>query len=147
MVKIRKISLVFIFTVLSMHVDASQIIYQPINPNFGGNPLNSTLLLQQATVNNHFLTSPSTSNLINSNKSADFSKQVRESLLSALESQAAQIAVNSILGTNGQSQNQGTVNIAGTLIQFQRLNGQININITDGTNGGTTQISVPVPQY
>lgn len=147
MVKIHNITIICIFTVLSMRVYASQIVYQPINPNFGGNPLNSSLLLQQASINNHFLTNPSASNPLTSNTSANFSKQVRESLLSALESQAAQIAVNSILGTNGQSQNQGTVNIAGTVIQFQRSNGQININITDGTNGGTTQISVPVPQF
>jgi len=129
----------------AMPVAASELIYQPVNPNFGGNPLNDTFLFQQATNNNRFLTAPSTSNQLNSTQS--FNSQVRDALLSALESQAAQIAVNAILGTNGQAVNQGTVNIGGELIQFQRSGGQINVNLTDTTSGANTQISVPVPQF
>jgi curli production assembly/transport component CsgF len=129
----------------AMPVGASELIYQPVNPNFGGNPLNGTFLLQQATDNNHFLTAPSSSTQPNSSQS--FNSQVQSALLSALESQAAQIAVNEILGTNGQAVNQGTVNIGGELIQFQRTGGQINVNLTDTTTGANTQISVPVPQF
>jgi len=128
-------------------VKASQLQYQPVNPNFGGNPLNGTFLFQQATANNHFLTAPGTGSQSTANGTQDFNTQVRDSLLSALESQAAQIAVNAILGANGQALNQGTINLAGELIQFQRSGGQININLTDTTTGSSTQISVPVPQF
>lgn len=127
--------------------EAAQLQYQPVNPNFGGSPLNSSFLFQQATANNHFLTPPGTGQSAASG-AQDFNTQVRNSLLSALESQAAQIAVNAILGANGQGGlNQGSVNLAGELIQFQRNGGQININLTDTTTGSSTQISVPVPQF
>jgi curli production assembly/transport component CsgF len=127
---------------------ASSLTYQPVNPNFGGNPLNSTMLFQQATSNNHFLTPPASSNpLTNPNNPQDFNAEVRQSLLSALESEAAQVAVNAILGTNGQAVNSGNVNIGGEQIPVQRDGGQININLTDTTTGGSTQISVPVPQF
>ena len=128
--------------------EAAQLQYQPVNPNFGGSPLNSSFLFQQATANNHFLTAPGTGNPSTGLAGQDFNTQVRNSLLSALESQAAQIAVNAILGANGQGGlNQGSVNLAGELIQFQRNGGQININLTDTTTGSSTQISVPVPQF
>jgi curli production assembly/transport component CsgF len=64
---------------------ASQLQYQPVNPNFGGNPLNSVFLFQQATTNNHFLTNPAANNLLNN--SQDFNQQFRSALLSSLQSQ------------------------------------------------------------
>jgi len=127
--------------------EAAQLQYQPVNPNFGGSPLNGSFLFQQATANNHFLTAPGTGSTSTGFGAQDFNTQVRNSLLSALESQAAQIAVNAVLGANGQALNQGTINLAGELIQFQRSGGQININLTDTTTGSSTQISVPVPQF
>ncbi|WHI45643.1 curli assembly protein CsgF [Microbulbifer sp. EKSA008] len=30
------------------HISATELIYEPVNPNFGGNPLNGTYLLQNA---------------------------------------------------------------------------------------------------
>jgi curli production assembly/transport component CsgF len=131
----------------TVSVEAGQLQYQPVNPNFGGNPLNGQFLFQQATANNHFLTAPNSGGQSTAGTTQDFNTQVRNSLLSALESQAAQIAVNAILGTNGQAINQGSVNLAGELIQFQRNGGQISINLTDTTTGSSTQISVPVPQF
>ncbi len=130
---------------MTAQANAGQIIYQPVNPNFGGNPLNGPFLTQQASSNNHFLTNPATVPQVNSTQS--FAQQARSALLSALQTQATQLAVNAILGVNGQAQNQGTINIAGALIQYQRTDGQVNITLTDTTNGGTTQISVPVPQF
>jgi hypothetical protein len=51
-----------------------------------------------------------------------------------------------ILGTNGQAQNSGTFDVAGEIVTFNRVNGQINITLTD-PNGSQTQVSAPAPQF
>ncbi|KPH91541.1 MULTISPECIES: curli assembly protein CsgF [Pseudoalteromonas] len=51
MVKMKKIALTII-TTLSFSVSATEIIYTPINPSFGGNPLNANMLLSKAQAQN-----------------------------------------------------------------------------------------------
>ena len=47
----KKIALTII-TTLSFSVSATEIIYTPINPSFGGNPLNANMLLSKAQAQN-----------------------------------------------------------------------------------------------
>ncbi len=47
----KKIALTII-TTLSFSVCATEIIYTPINPSFGGNPLNANMLLSKAQAQN-----------------------------------------------------------------------------------------------
>ena len=49
--KMKKIALIII-TTLSFSASATEIIYTPINPSFGGNPLNATMLLSKAQAQN-----------------------------------------------------------------------------------------------
>ncbi|NWL17614.1 MULTISPECIES: curli assembly protein CsgF [unclassified Pseudoalteromonas] len=51
MVTMKKIVLTII-TTLSFSVSATEIIYTPINPSFGGNPLNANMLLSKAQAQN-----------------------------------------------------------------------------------------------
>ncbi|MDN3488389.1 MULTISPECIES: curli assembly protein CsgF [unclassified Pseudoalteromonas] len=51
MVTMKKIALTII-TTLSFSVSATEIIYTPINPSFGGNPLNANMLLSKAQAQN-----------------------------------------------------------------------------------------------
>ena len=44
------------------------------------------------------------------------------------------------------SADSGVFSVAGEVIAFNRVDGQINITLTD-PNGSQTQVSVPVPQY
>ncbi|NMF47500.1 curli production assembly protein CsgF [Pseudoalteromonas arctica] len=48
--KMKKIAL--IITTLSFSSQATEIIYTPINPSFGGNPLNANMLLSKAQAQN-----------------------------------------------------------------------------------------------
>lgn len=125
---------------------ASQLQYQPVNPTFGGNPLNGTFLLNTANANNFdHLTNPATPNLLGQTQST--ADQLRQALVSALISQASTLAVNAILGTGtGTALNSGTFVIGGETISFNRVGGQINITLTD-PDGSQTQVSVPVPQF
>ena len=48
-------------------VQADEIVYQPVNPNFGGNPFNGAFLLNQALAqNDHESSTPIPSSLSNS---------------------------------------------------------------------------------
>ena len=49
--KMKKIALIII-TTLSFSSQATEIIYTPINPSFGGNPLNANMLLSKAQAQN-----------------------------------------------------------------------------------------------
>ncbi len=51
MVTMKKIILTII-TTFSFCTSATEIIYTPINPSFGGNPLNATMLLSKAQAQN-----------------------------------------------------------------------------------------------
>jgi len=123
---------------------AAPLVYQPVNPNFGGSPLNGGFLLSQAAANNYnHLTNPNAPSLTgqSTQNTADL---LRQALISALISQASNLAIQAILGPNGA--NSGTFSVAGEIISFTRVNGQIDITITD-PNGSQTQVSVPVPQF
>lgn len=125
---------------------ASPMIYQPVNPNFGGSPLNGGFLLSTASANNYdHLTNPHAQSLfgLQQQSTADL---LRQALVSSLIAQASNIAINSILGTGGAAADSGTFSVAGEVITFNRVDGQINITLTD-PNGSQTQVSVPVPQY
>ncbi|MBH0062996.1 MULTISPECIES: curli assembly protein CsgF [unclassified Pseudoalteromonas] len=49
--KMKNIALIII-TTLSFSAAATEIIYTPINPSFGGNPLNANMLLSKAQAQN-----------------------------------------------------------------------------------------------
>jgi curli production assembly/transport component CsgF len=126
-----------------MLAHASQLLYTPVNPNFGGSPLNGGFLQYEATANNHFLTNPAS---VNPNSAASAQSQVIQNL--------QQAAVNAVLSmvaqqisTGLQNNTSGSYNIAGELISFQRVGSVINIQMTDATTGAQTTIQIPVPTF
>jgi curli production assembly/transport component CsgF len=124
---------------------ATSIQYTPVNPNFGGSPLNGSFLLNQATVNNsRYQTAPSSATAGSSEASArqQIIQNLQQAAVNAVLSQVAQQISEGL--TNNQS---GSYNIAGELINFQRSGNEINITITDATTGGTTSIQIPVPTF
>ena len=121
---------------------AGQLIYTPVNPSFGGNPLNGSYVLGLAAANNSkFTQNPASKSASQPNSARQFQEEITSSLLSQIASTIGQ----QILGKNASDS--GTFNISGTIVDFKRAGGQININVRDGATGGTTAIQIPVPQY
>ncbi len=113
---------------------AQDIVYQPVNPSFGGNPFNSNHLLGVANAQNDF-TNPATSN---SNSQADiFARQLQSRLLSALSSQI----VTAIFGENPQES--GTISFGGQTVRFIRSLTEVTITIINDDTGEETVIVVP----
>ncbi|WP_229736812.1 curli assembly protein CsgF [Blastomonas aquatica] len=113
---------------------AQDIVYQPINPSFGGNPFNSNHLLGIANAQNDF-TNPTSSS---SSSQADiFARQLQSRLLSALSSQL----VNAIFGENPQEN--GTISFGGQTVNFIRSLTEVTITIINDDTGEETVIVVP----
>ena len=113
---------------------AQDMVYQPINPTFGGNPFNSAHLLGVAGAQNK-TREPNTAT---TNSQADiFARQLQSRLLSALSSQI----VDAIFGENPQES--GTITFGGQTIRFERGIDSVNLTITDDGTGEVTTIVVP----
>lgn len=113
---------------------AGDLVYQPINPSFGGNPFNSSHLLGIANAQNKFK-DPSSGG---SSSQADiFARQLQSRLLSALSSQI----VDAIFGENPQQH--GTIQFGGQTITFDRGLDEVTLNITNDDTGETTTIVIP----
>ena len=128
---------------------AGDLVYTPINPSFGGSPLNSSHLLATANAQREATASDAKQDVTGSgsltggvsgagNSNADlFVQQLQGRLLSALASQVT----DAIFGQNPQ--NSGTVKFGDTTVTFDRTLDSINLTIYNALDGTTTTISVP----
>lgn len=124
---------------------AAPLVYTPINPSFGGNPLNSSHLLGLASAqrtatafdaDNGTGGGGSDPGSTPGSSDADlFIRQLQGRLLSALASQVT----DAIFGPDPAES--GTVIFGTTIVTFQHTLTSIELTITDPT--GTTVISVP----
>lgn len=120
---------------------AQDMVYTPINPSFGGSPLNSSHLLgmanaqRTATARTPPGTTPTNPNNPGSSDADLFVRQLQSRLLSGLASQVSE----AIFGENPQDS--GTITFGDTSITFERTIDSIRLIITDPT--GVTEIVVP----
>jgi len=137
--------IVFAFTLsISVPAGATELLYAPVNPNFGGSSLNGSFLMNEATANNHFLT-PKTHTTATSATSAQ--QEVLQNLQQAAVNAVLSLVAQQISSGLSQPNASGSYNIAGELINFQTVGNQINITLTDSTTGATTTIQIPVPTF
>lgn len=115
---------------------AGTLVYTPINPAFGGNPLNGSWLLSQAQAQNQFTQSSSSS----TSSSTESPGQVfAQELTSQLYSSLANQITSAIFGQNAAQS--GTFSFEGTTITYQHVGGNIEISINDGQT--ITNVTVP----
>ncbi|MCI5048806.1 MAG: curli assembly protein CsgF [Rickettsiales bacterium] len=115
---------------------ASELRYTPVNPNFGGDPFNSTILLGVADATNDNTEPFSTGDSL-----ADFERTITNTLISRVSQEIA----DQILGEDAQDS--GTFSVGGTILDFNNNNGVVTINITDTSTGGTTTVEIPSPTF
>ena len=113
---------------------AQDMVYEPVNPSFGGNPFNSSHLLGIANAQNDFKDPKAAA----SGSQADiFARQLQSRLLSALSSQI----VDAIFGDNPQER--GTIRFGDQTIEFVRGLDGVTLTITNDETGEVTTIIVP----
>ena len=129
--------LVWIFAVVSCAPAMAQdMVYQPVDPSFGGNPFNSAHLLGIANAQNDFR-DPRSSSSSSSSQADIFARQLQSRLLSALSSQI----VDAIFGENPQES--GTISFGGQTVDFFRSLDEVTLNITNDDTGEVTKIVIP----
>lgn len=124
---------------------ATEMVYQPVNPSFGGSPLNSSHLMatasaqKDATVGHSNLGSgTSGAGSSNTNTEADlFVRQLEGRLLSALAGQVTE----AIFGDSAHDS--GSVTFGSTEVSFERTTEFIRLVIIDSLDGTVTEIVVP----
>lgn len=119
-------------------VDASTLVYQPVNPNFGGNSLNGPNLLNEANAQNKY-TDPSLSNLTSSQSTLEqFNNQLQQAILSRVASSIT----SSIVGADG-SLKPGTISTGNFTISITQIaGGNLQVTTTDKTTGASTTFIV-----
>ena len=115
---------------------AQELMYQPVNPSFGGDSFNSAHLIGIANAQNDYKDPKSASK--ENSQMDQFVRQLQSRLLSSL---AAQVN-DAIFGANPQES--GTITFGDQVITFQRGIDSVQLTIEDLVAGTRTEISIPL---
>ena len=126
--KLRIISL-FLFIFVPVVVYASELVYTPVNPNFGGNPLNSSHLFNGANAINDYK-APKEDSLFEQESALD-------RLTSSLESRL----ISQLLADVGNG-NTGQLITDDFILNIVDDSGGLLIQIVDKETGETSEIQV-----
>jgi curli production assembly/transport component CsgF len=129
-------ALTLVFGVMTAPAAGQDLTYEPVNPSFGGDPLNSRHLRGLAEIQKQ------------PEEESDFQRrspqqQFADSLERRLLSEASQEIVDRIFGEDRQDS--GSFSIGSQQVDFQQVGDQVEITLTDSQSGGTTQITIPTP--
>lgn len=116
---------------------ASELVYTPINPSFGGSSFNASWLMSQAESQNTFKDPSAQSYSSSSDPLENFEESLNRQILSRLASQI----VREAFGEN--TLDEGHYEIGEYIIDVTPGDGGININITDHSTGNETTVIVP----
>lgn len=143
---VRPFSLITLLTLafISTGVQAGNLLYQPVNPSFGGSPLNGSWLQAEASAQNDFtrkaqrlqqLQSALSSSSGSLSQGQLFAQQLQSQIYGSLANQITQ----AIFGENAQTS--GSYSFGGSTVTFQRVGPNIQLSIFDGST--TTTVTVP----
>jgi curli production assembly/transport component CsgF len=116
-------------------VQASELVYTPINPTFGGNPLNASQL--QAVASAQKPSAPVATTSTQQSSSQQFLQMLQSQLYASL----ANAVSTAITGTNAQAA--GTIKLDNMQVSWSTINGQKQITMTDYSTGQVTTIVLP----
>lgn len=130
------------FVLFGANAQAGSLLYQPVNPSFGGSPLNGSWLQAEASAQNDFARRAqrlqqlqSTLNSSSQSPGQLFAQQLQSQLYGSLANQITQ----AIFGENAQKS--GSYSFGGSTVTFQRIGTNVQLQIFDGTT--TTTVVVP----
>ncbi len=118
---------------ITVGASAAELVYKPINPNFGGNPFNDGILLGAANAQNPYQ---------EEREERDPTEQFVRSLQSRLFSGLARQVEEAIFGDNPQDS--GTFTVGDQEVSFERGLEVITLEINNLADGSSTIVEVPV---
>lgn len=143
--RLRQALLTIMLSATAQVAIAQDLVYTPINPSFGGSPLNSSHLLSTANAQRTATARDAQTDPIlggdgfetPGSSNADLSvRQLEARLLSALASQVTSAIFDG-------EQDNGTVTFGSTTVTFERTLDSLRLVIIDSLDGTVTEIVVP----
>jgi curli production assembly/transport component CsgF len=135
MIRVSSLRLLPTF-LLATAAQASPLIYQPVNPSFGGNPLNGSVLLNEATAQNTF-TAPKTTP---QDRLQAFAQSIQNAILNRVSSAVISQIVNVSGGfVPGVVQTQ---DFTITVTSASATNPNTVISVLDKTTGQTSTFEI-----
>ena len=114
---------------------ASELVYTPINPSFGGNPLNAQWLLESAQLQNRFRPER--------DPMEDFEERLTRHILSRL----ARMIIDEAFGEYDEGLEAGHYEVGNYIIDISTDLDFITIFMEDAVTGDTTTIKVPYYEF
>jgi len=114
---------------------ASELVYTPINPSFGGSPLNAQWLLDQAQSQNRF------------RPERDLMEDFEERLTRHILARLARMIIEEAFGEYGEVLEPGHYEVGNYIIDITTDLDFITIFMEDIVTGGTTTIKVPYYEF
>jgi curli production assembly/transport component CsgF len=113
---------------------ADEILHRPLSPSFGGDPMNTTFLLQSAQIQN--LMTPKAPKVTPLTPQ----QQLLESIRTRVYSRLSATVSDAIFGENAKER--GTIDLGGESIGYERVGSNIVLSLIE--NGKATTITFPV---
>lgn len=123
----------------SISVCAGDLTYRPINPSFGGDPFNSSHLLQMADIQNkHKDDGSDLDSLFGEESAADqFVSSIRSTMISGASSQ-----LSDAIFEDGAPPS-GTFRLDGATVTYETVNDRVYVKVSDGIT--TNSFDIPKP--
>ena len=121
---------------------ASTLVYTPVNPSFGGNPLNGPMLLNSANAQNT-IKDPDLEDEEEESALDDFNNRLQRSLLSRLTNSIA----SSFIDTDGSLIPGQTVTEDFIIDVVDEGDGAVRVTTTDRSTGDSTTFIVQAQTY
>lgn len=116
---------------------ASEMVYTPVSPSFGGNPLNSSFILSQAESQNTFKDKSMSAG-------RDPMDYFEESLVRRVLNNLANNIIDSAFSTTDSEMTDGFYQFGDYTIEVNTsLSDNVNVTITDVSSGNSTTIEIP----
>ncbi len=115
---------------LAPNIYGSDLVYRPVNPSFGGNPINGSYLLSNAQAQNK-------------KKSGSSGSSSQRSSLDRFNDSLQYRLLNQLLADIGEGgKNAGLLSTDDFIVQIDQGGDGLNITTTDKNNGDITTITV-----
>lgn len=124
-----------IFFLLKGTTSATELIWYPINPSFGGNPYNAQWLMQQAEVQKPEV------ERVSWYEERDALQDFKESLNRQILSRLSSRLIRTVFGE--EELEPGHYEIGDYIIDISSTETGIRVNITDPSTGAETTIEIP----
>ena len=133
-----KKTILSLFFLITSFAFGQQMVYKPVNPNFGGDTFNYQQLMSSAAAQNPYDDSSTKYPSYSTSSLKSFEDQINRQLLNQIS--------NSLFGNDyGESTNfeNGIYNIGSLNVNIQDYYGGITIRIIDIKTGEQTNINIP----